>query len=273
MIYKRWIWISGILFVLFLALGTPTTHPVQAAGPTAPHRGDPVPTYTLYLPILAAERTAFACRPISGATYTTLSVVGPGAPNPDAEHDAGYNINVLGYEPTDGTLGLVHYDGMIDSAPPPQLYHLFGDDRTPTFSTNYRLHNGDGSTIYDPAVTFSGMGVSELETIYAPDSGYDIENGYDAMVIYASERSITLNYTRNDNLQGYTVYVDGICVEPTLLALYRQLNTDGRHSLPVVRGNDPLGRALSTEIRVALRDTGSPMDPRSCKDWWQGRCP
>jgi hypothetical protein len=29
--------------------------------------------------------------------------------------------------------------------------------------------------------------------------------------------------------------------------------------------------AVGSEIQVAVRDTGSFMDPRSRNDWWQGR--
>jgi hypothetical protein len=39
----------------------------------------------------------------------------------------------------------------------------------------------------------------------------------------------------------------------------------------VLKSRQPLGRALGTEVRAAVRDTGSLMDPRSRKDWWQGK--
>lgn len=32
-----------------------------------------------------------------------------------------------------------------------------------------------------------------------------------------------------------------------------------------------IGTAIGNELGVAIRDTGSLMDPRSRKDWWQGR--
>jgi hypothetical protein len=41
--------------------------------------------------------------------------------------------------------------------------------------------------------------------------------------------------------------------------------------LPALRGSQALGRARDASIGVAIRDTGSFMDPRSRKDWWQGR--
>ncbi len=45
----------------------------------------------------------------------------------------------------------------------------------------------------------------------------------------------------------------------------------GRKQLPVLKGRQPLGRALGGEIQAAIRDTGSWMDPRAKKDWWQGK--
>jgi hypothetical protein len=56
-----------------------------------------------------------------------------------------------------------------------------------------------------------------------------------------------------------------------LLALYRQLNSAGRVELPALRPGQPFGRAAGGEIDAAIRDSGSFLDPRSRKDWWQGR--
>ncbi len=230
-------------------------------------------TQHTFLPLICY--TPLACAAIPGTTYSFLFVdINPQIPPPgDAEADPGYNLSLLGYEPTNAYKGLIEYNGASDPRPPPQLYTLFGDERTPDFAQVYKLHNSDGTPITSFPVTMAGLTVSPNEIIHAPDSGYDIQYGYDAMVIYASEQCIALNYTRHDNLQGYTVYVTGICVEPSLLQLYRRLDAAGRHDLPVVKGFDPIGRAWTHEIKVVIRDTGTAMDPRSCKDWWAGRCP
>ena len=115
------------------------------------------------------------------------------------------------------------------------------------------------------------MGVKPGETIYTPDSGYDIGGGYEYMVMYAGESDITLHVGREDNFPGYVIHLDGVCVDPDLLALYRQLHAAGRDELPALRGHQPFGRALGNEIQIAVRDSGSFMDPRSRNDWWQGR--
>ena len=76
----------------------------------------------------------------------------------------------------------------------------------------------------------------------------------------------------NDNvIWGYTIHLEGIATEPSLISLYQSLNDLGRKRLPAVRGGQIVGRARGTEVKVSIRDTGAFLDPRSRKDWWQGR--
>jgi hypothetical protein len=67
------------------------------------------------------------------------------------------------------------------------------------------------------------------------------------------------------------LHLENICVDANLLALYRQLNAAGRSKLPALWPGQPIGRAPGREIEVAIRDSGAFLDPRSRKDWWQGR--
>ena len=69
--------------------------------------------------------------------------------------------------------------------------------------------------------------------------------------------------------RGYTLHLENICVEPALLARYRQLD-QGDSDCRRCGREQALGRARSTEVKAAIRDNGSFMDPRSRKDWWQG---
>ena len=102
--------------------------------------------------------------------------------------------------------------------------------------------------------------------------GYDIGDDYQVLVLYASEERITLKYTREDNVVGgYTLHMENVCVEPSLLALYQSWNDQGRGYLPALRAGQAFGRARGDEIGVAIRDTGAFQDPRSRKDWWKGR--
>jgi hypothetical protein len=185
-----------------------------------------------------------------------------------------------GYEITTDYLGLVDISGPVDPNAP-QLYTMFADHRVPAFRHVYQVYDWDwgcncrGDLLtgpWHPDVTLVGMGVSLGEVLYFPDSGYNIGNGYDALVLYATEERLTLKYTREDDVvEGYTIHVENICVEPSLLELYRARNDAGRGRLPALRGGQPIGRARGSEFGVAVRDWGNFLDPRSRKDWWQGK--
>ncbi len=231
----------------------------------------------VYLPLAIHNHPEpVACAPIPGIQLGTLGVVNPR--NEDAENSPDYNIYLRGWELTNAHKGLIDMGGPTDPNLPPQLYTLFGDQRTPILSNVYRVYDWDwgsgtrGGLITAWEVTMAGMQVTPAEIIHVPDSGYDIQYGYDAMVLYATENQITLKYTRDDHPHpGYKIHIEGICVEPSLLAHYQALDAAGRVDLPAVRGGEPLGRAWDTEIRVSITDCGSFMDPRVRKDWWRGR--
>lgn len=224
-----------------------------------------------YLPII--NRSPSACTPISGAQYSTLSVLTP-VTDPPAEANPDINLALRGYEFTYAHLGLVEYGGTPDPRAP-KLYTLFADHRVPAFPAVYRVYDWDwdcncrGDLLSYWPVTLTEMQVTANEALYLPDSGYDIGSGYEALVLYASKERITLKYTGEDHVvYGYTVHVENICVEPRLLELYETWNAAGRGRLPALRADQPFGRAWGTEIGVAIRDTGSFMDPRSRWDWW-----
>jgi hypothetical protein len=110
------------------------------------------------------------------------------------------------------------------------------------------------------------------EVIRAPRSGYYIGHDFQSFVIYADAERIALNYTREGNpIRGYTIYIDGISVDTSLLALYQQSNIAGRNELPALQAWQGIGRAKGNEVLVAIRDAGAFMDPRARKDWWRGR--
>lgn len=233
-------------------------------------------TFTLYLPLVSKSS---ACPTLSAATYGTVAPLSPPA-NPPAEINPDLNLAMRGYVSTTAYLGLVNYTGNFDPNAP-QLPGLFTDNRTAIFRAAYQVKCWSwdscpqGTPIPDPPVTLAGLTVTPTETIRVPGSGYDIgklPNGYAVMVLYASINRITLTWTRNDNVaQGYALHLENICVEPRLLALYQSTNAAGRTQLPALYAGQGIGTAKSNELGVAIRDTGSFMDPRSRKDWWQGR--
>lgn len=213
------------------------------------------------------------CEAIAGETYASLAIQGSPSDRVPAEH-ADLNVKLRGWESTSGTLGLIDLAGDTDLLAP-KLYSLFVDDRVPTFVRNYRVYDWDwgcncrGAPVTDWETTLSGFSVTPGEVIECPRSGYDIGSDYAAMVLYVDDDSITLKYTPEDNVvQGYTIHLVGICVEPSLRARYQANRAAGTSELPVLRADQPLGRARGSELIAAIRDTGSFMDPRSRKDWW-----
>jgi hypothetical protein len=226
-----------------------------------------------YLP-LVIRPTGSACTP-TGQAYGTLEPIDPATVDVSKHPDM--NLAVRGYSPTTAYLGLVDYAGNIDPNAP-QLYTLFGNRRTPVFTSAFRVYQWDwgcncrGGPIAKWAVTLLGMRTTPGEIIRLPVAGYDVGGGYGALVLYAEPTRLTLKYTREDNVvAGYTLHLENICVDANLLALYRQLNAAGRSELPALWPGQPVGRASSSEIDAAIRDGGSFLDPRSRKDWWQGR--
>ena len=213
------------------------------------------------------------CAPIPGAKYETTSVT-PETKSPATHGD----INLLLRKwrvATGQTAALVDINGPTDNLAP-RLYTLFTDDRDPVLSGVYQLQGWDWGCncaspyMTDPPVTMAGFAMKPSEVVQLPRSGYDIGSGLRALVLYATTETITLKYTRNDDVvNGYTVHLANVCVEPSLKALYDQSAAAGRTSLPALRDDQPLGRVRGSELLVTIRDTGSWMDARSRKDWYQ----
>lgn len=231
------------------------------------------PAARLRLPIILHQEV---CAPVPGVSYASLAPNPPPSDRP-AEQHADLNLSLRGYAQTSAHLGLVTYGGGSDPGAP-QLPWLFADRRTPAFAAVYRVYdwnwgcNCRGGPLAWPEVTLAALATQPGEIIALPDSGYSIGSGFEALVLYASAERLTLKYTREDNVvRGYTLHLENLCVEPALLALYRTVNVAGRGTLPALRAGQPLGRARSASIGVAIRDNGSFLDPRSRKDWWQGR--
>ena len=274
----------------------------------------------------AGEVTASAAKVRPGA-YLPLVARPPGCPTTSTNHysaggafqfdldnpvrpawnHADKNLDLRSYTPNnDGALQreLVNY-GSDDPTQPPQFATLFKPTRVPDLIGFYRVgewawapspdpgyRNG---SILGPKVTALGLRARAGETIYVPSSGYSIGGGMEVLVLYADENSVTLRYTREDSsgAGGYSVFVDNICTDPNLLALYRSKDApDGprytyvrpanrpySYDLPNLPAGTPLGTVIEPEIVIAISDTGRFWDPRSCNEWWQirpgytGSCP
>ncbi len=124
----------------------------------------------------------------------------------------------------------------------------------------------------DWTATLIGIETTPNEGIHTPDAETDIGLGHVALVLYADAQRLTLKFTREDSVaHGYTLHIEGIVVDANLLALYRLSNRSGRSDLPALRPFQVIGLALAGEIKIAIRDSGAFLDPRSRKDWWRGK--
>ncbi len=214
--------------------------------------------------------------PSSGETYSPLQILS--APtNPPAAAHPDLNLAIRGYASTNASLALVDYTGEV-GAGAPQLYGLFADNRTPTFTSAHQVYDWDwscncrGALMGDWGVSLLGLATASGENILLPDSGADIGNDFRALVLYADSARVTLKYTREDNVvSGYTLHIENVTLDANLLTMYQQNNAAGRGNLPALRARQIIGRASGAEIQVAIRDAGAFLDPRSRKDWWRGR--
>ncbi len=213
------------------------------------------------------------CTP-TGASYETLSVNPPPTDRPAADHPD-LNLSLRGYTPSSAPADYLWINGPTDPHAP-LLSTLFAPARRPGIEKAWRIYDWDwaqnqrSAPIQDPPVTLISLDVRPGEELHLPDSGYDIGQGFEALVLYAETHRITLKYTREDNVVwGYTLHLENVCVDPNLLALYRAMDQAGRQQLPALRPGQPFARAEETPLGLAIRDTGRFMDPRSIKDWWQ----
>jgi hypothetical protein len=189
-----------------------------------------------------------SCEPIPAETYGALSPKSP-PPNLPADEQADLNLALRGYTPTVDAASLIDLDGATDPISP-QLAGIFTDARTPRFKHLYQVYDWNWGTntragvITYPPVTMMGAAVTPGEVLEVPDAGNNIGLGYAVLVLYAAPNRITLKYTGEDNVaRGYTLQLEGVCVEPVLLSLYQQLNDGGRGQLPALRAHQALGRA------------------------------
>lgn len=205
--------------------------------------------------------------------FPTPAQAQPASQHPDK------NIKVRGWEPIVGQLNLIEFDHDIDPRAP-QLSTLIAGEATPNITALYQVYEWDWTTNsrdglyprppdapldFATLVSFAANGKS----ILVPESGYTLGSGLEVFVLYADANSITLQYTCGDSAAvGYTIHLVGFNIDGSLLAFYNQLDQAGRESLPALKAGARIGTG-SGDILVAIRDTGSFMDPRWRSDWWQ----
>lgn len=217
------------------------------------------------------------CPTISSESYDSW---GLNPPDLTANTNPDTNVFLRGYAETDGELKLITY-GYPAGEPPdpdaPQLNSILGNG--PQFLHLYKIHKWDWANkkpsseyeTYAP-VSVLGLYAKPGQILHTPSSGakYTIGAGYKAMLIYADEKSVAINWTGDDDATvGYAAHINGICVDTNLVALYKQLNNEGRRKMPVLKDGQKIGTAKTNEVKIAIRDSGTFHDPRSRLDWWK----
>lgn len=278
--------------------------PDSGCGAVLARSSEITPTAWVYLPLVSR----WSCPITSTNQYVEGTAYQYDNDNPvrPAYNHADKNLALRSYRlntDTRITRGLVDY-GTGDPKVP-QFATLFKPARVPPLVNFYRVHHWtwapspDPGTradpITSPPVTALGLQTTPGETLYVPESGYDIGGGMEVIVLFADADSLALRYTRDDSSAppGYTLHLDNICTDPNLLALYNTLDDPNGHrytyvppqnrpysySLPSLYAGQPLGIARGGEVVIAITDTGAFQDPRSCNEWWltrpgySGACP
>ena len=276
----RTFFFSGCFFLLVGLSWLPLqlhAQDAQTPGATIPPGGTIAGPAALYLPLVAQAGPTPA--PTPALTFTTLPVQGPPVDRPPATNPD-LNLAIRSYVTTTAALTLVDVDGDTDPDAP-QLAALFNPPRLPTFTAVHQIYDWNwacsadgcrGDPIDFPKVTLLTMAVTPGEPLFVPTRKQEIHaGGYKTLVLYAEETRITLTYTREDTpAHGYLVHIEEIQVDPALLALYRTKDAAGRKELPALRNNERFANSSGSTLKVAIRDTGSFMDPRARKDWWVG---
>jgi hypothetical protein len=256
--------------------GAAIAESAQLAQPAPQDVPNPAPE-----PTAAPESVAvdFACPQSSDRRYDTIPIASAPSDHPDDQH-GDLNLALRGWNDVQAALEVTPIDGPAD-ADPPQFKTLFADGRLPPFVSAAQVfdwnwgcaeHGCRGDLLTQREVLLLGLGIAPGEPLTIPDRDAQIYGGgFKAMVLYAEPTRITLGYTRDDSVaNGYVVHLEDLCVDANLLATYRAGNAAGRGSLPALRSGEVFGVASGAPLRIAIRDRGDFLDPRSRKDWWRG---
>lgn len=282
----------GLLAALAALAGAPAAQAAGACGQAV----------CVYLPAIsrALDGTTGASY-ISGLArqWDTDAVVRP------AHLHADKNLELRGYTDVTGqagyTPGYLSY-GQDDNRGP-QLGYLFNPSVPSAPAADqlrfYQVNGWNWATSPSPGtpagpltgnwpITALGLPATEGQLVYLPPTGVSnpIAPGYHALVMYADSNGLAVKYTGEDsvNPNGYTLHIRGLVLDPNLLARYngdndpngpRYVFNGGQfgnyyYNLPYLAAGQPVGRAASARLLVAVVDTGSFMDPRSCHEWWIG---
>jgi hypothetical protein len=283
---KQIAWVNVAIATTLIALlhSTQLTF-AQSAEPTQPisQPADELNQF-VYLPLINKPET---CPQVSINQYELVTVQGGYYKgNRLTDENADFRLSVLDYAPVQAPLQRVEYGGPTDSNAP-NFYNVFKPQRDIAFVAAYKRldwnwdenaappYGTPGGANNDWPVSVLDLAATPNEAIYIPRRDVPITSAgpYVAMVLFADDDELTIHYGNRDVVDsGYVVYLANLCVDPSLLLLYRAQLSMGKRvtgKLPMLRSDQPIGTAKQTFVTIAVRDSGPFLDPRSRKDWWQ----
>lgn len=202
----------------------------------------------------------------SSNSYQLIPIDGERESRP-AETHGDLNLKLREPQPIEVELSVVEAGAGIDPDAP-KLSEIF----EPEFTAAYTVHDWDwacnckGNLIQEEDVVLVSLKTTPGEPIYIPPRQQDIyDKKYYAVVLYASEDSLTFLYNRAGSVvNGYVIHYVGLQTDPNLLALFRESQVN---ELPGLTLDTPVGLATE-ELLIAVRDNGKFLDARSRNDWW-----
>lgn len=203
----------------------------------------------------------------SANSYTLIPIDGQRESRPPAEH-GDLNLKLRDPQPAQYDRTLVDIPGSGIDPDAPKLSAIFDPD----FVATYAIHDWDwgcnckGKLIDDGQAVLVGIKTTPGKPVFIPKTERDIYEGkYYAVVLYAAEDSLTIQYARAGSVvNGYTIHYVGLQTDPNLVTLFRESKGN---KLPGLTLDTPVGIATDKLI-IAMRDNGKFLDARSKRDWW-----
>lgn len=262
--------------------GAPITPLAQEALP-APVSITPAPQVAQETNHTANSGSLDGCPVVSTQSYTLIPMTDVDLSHPAPIH-ADLNLAQRSYIDVALPPSFIDLNGPVDEDAP-QLAQLFINRQPIQFAALYQVHDWDWgcgghgcrrALLAAPEATLLGLQTEPGAPLRAPArqaSIYRDSQGeeYVAVALYAEDNRLTLAYTRDGSVaHGYVVHLEQICVDPMLVQRYIEADRNGRRQLPALRHDQRVGIARTQEVRLAIRDRGAFLDPRSRKDWWRG---
>jgi hypothetical protein len=244
------------------AAGTPTATPSAETDSPPPGEADGPEEDVTGSPAAALQAAS------STNVYDLIPIVGNRETQRPDEH-GDLNLKLREPQPAGYEAALVDIPGSGIDPDAPQFSSVF----QPDFVGTYAVHDWDwgcnckGNLINDGKAVLIRIKTTPGQPVFIPKTERDIYEGkYYAVVLYASEDSLTVQYARRGSVaEGYTVHYVGLQTDPNLIKSFRESKGS---NLPGLTLDVPVGVAID-DLIVAIRDNGTFLDARSRQDWWK----